>query len=88
MNDVMKEKHICSPSNTGTGWDTPKLRSGSVEIIAEDLSDKKNKNKRAQKSGSIGLLSLSVLVFYGVNGGAFGIEDIVAAGGPFFALTG
>jgi hypothetical protein len=28
------------------------------------------------------------MVFYAVNGGAFGIEDIVAAGGPYFALVG
>ena len=36
----------------------------------------------------LGLFSLAVLAFYSVNGGAFGIEDIVRAGGPFYALCG
>lgn len=64
-------------------WNTLRWRSGSIDDMKEGLSDKKT-----QKSGTIGLWSLSVLVFYAVNGGAFGIEDIVAAGGAYFALIG
>jgi amino acid transporter len=29
-----------------------------------------------------------ILIFYSVNGGPFGIEDIVRAGGPLYALLG
>lgn len=36
----------------------------------------------------LGLYTLCILAFYSVNGGAFGIEDIVRAGGPFYALCG
>lgn len=36
----------------------------------------------------LGLAALTVLIFYEVSGGPFGIEDIVRAGGPFYALTG
>jgi hypothetical protein len=65
-------------------WNTLRWRSGSIDIIKEGLTEKKTK----KSSGSIGLWALSVMVFYAVNGGAFGIEDIVAAGGPYFALVG
>ena len=36
----------------------------------------------------LGLAAFVVLTFYSVSGGPFGIEDIVRAGGPFFALCG
>lgn len=36
----------------------------------------------------VGLASLTVLIFYCVSGGPFGIESIVQAGGPFYALLG
>lgn len=75
-----------SLSKDDTGWNTLRLRSGSVDLIRQSFSDKLDKSK--SKSGTIGVFSLSVLVFYAVNGGAFGIEDIVGAGGPYFALVG
>lgn len=40
------------------------------------------------KHKKLGLAALTVLIFYEVSGGPFGIEDIVRAGGPFFALMG
>ena len=36
----------------------------------------------------IGLVTLVILAFYTVSGGPFGIEDIVRAGGPYYALLG
>lgn len=36
----------------------------------------------------IGIGSLVALTFYSVSGGPFGIEDIVKAGGPLYALLG
>jgi amino acid transporter len=36
----------------------------------------------------LGIGSLVVLTFYSVSGGPFGIEDIVKAGAPFYALLG
>lgn len=36
----------------------------------------------------LGLAALVVLIYYGVSGGPFGIEDIVRAGGPFYAIIG
>ncbi|RYH27227.1 APC family permease [archaeon] len=40
------------------------------------------------KKKKLGLAALTVLIFYEVSGGPFGIEDIVRAGGPFYALMG
>jgi amino acid transporter len=40
------------------------------------------------KKKKLGLAALTVLIFYEVSGGPFGVEDIVRAGGPFFALAG
>eukprot|EP01038_Epipyxis_sp_PR26KG_P008883 gene8883-11982_t len=40
------------------------------------------------KKKKLGLAALTVLIFYEVCGGPFGIEDIVRAGGPFYALVG
>lgn len=40
------------------------------------------------KHKKLGLAALTVLIFYEVSGGPFGIEDIVRAGGPFYALMG
>jgi amino acid transporter len=42
----------------------------------------------AHAGKKIGLAPLVVLIFYSVSGGPFGIEDIVRAGGPRFALMG
>lgn len=36
----------------------------------------------------LGLAALVVLIYYEVSGGPFGIEDIVRAGGPLFAVLG
>ncbi len=36
----------------------------------------------------VGLAALTVLIFYCVSGGPFGIESIVQAGGPLYALLG
>lgn len=36
----------------------------------------------------LGVWSLAVLTFYAVNGGPFGMEGIVGAGGPLYALLG
>jgi amino acid transporter len=36
----------------------------------------------------LNLISFSILTFYAVNGGPYGIEQIVQAGGPFYSLIG
>jgi hypothetical protein len=40
------------------------------------------------KSKKLGLAALIVLIYYEVSGGPFGIEDIVRAGGPLYAILG
>ena len=47
-----------------------------------------HKAHHAAAAKKIGLAPLVVLIFYSVSGGPFGIEDIVRAGGPFYALVG
>ena len=56
----------------------PRLRSTSM---ASSQGPKERKR-------TVGLVSLVVLTFYTVSGGPFGIEDVVRAGGPFYALVG
>lgn len=36
----------------------------------------------------LGLAQLAILTFYAVNGGPFGTEEVVKAGGPLIALFG
>jgi amino acid transporter len=43
---------------------------------------------KGNDSKKVGLVALAVLMFYTVSGGAYGIEEIVKAGGPFYALIG
>lgn len=74
-----------SPSNVNaSSFDmeapkSPKLKSGVV------IGHTQHQDGHAKK---LGLWTFCVLAFYSVNGGAFGIEDIVRAGGPFYALCG
>eukprot|EP00606_Chrysophyceae_sp_TOSAG23-5_P000898 GSChrysophyteH2.ASY1.ANO1.1739.1 assembled CDS len=42
----------------------------------------------ANKKKGIGVVSLAVLTYYSVSGGPFGFENVVRAGGPFWALMG
>ena len=42
----------------------------------------------SSSSRKLGLTALVVLIYYEVSGGPFGIEDIVRAGGPFYAIAG
>ena len=58
-------------------------------ISEADLeSPMSQKSNSSSTNNKIGVLSLAVLTFYLVSGGAFGIEDVVRAGGPFYALLG
>jgi hypothetical protein len=45
-------------------------------------------NGSSRRKKKLGLAALTVLIFYEVCGGPFGIEEIVRAGGPFYALLG
>lgn len=40
------------------------------------------------KESDLGLLSFTILVFYNVSGGPFGIETTVRAGGPLLSILG
>ncbi|KAL8156829.1 putative polyamine transporter At1g31830 isoform X1 [Apium graveolens] len=43
---------------------------------------------RADGTNKVSLIPLVFLIFYGVSGGPFGVEDSVGAAGPFLALLG
>ena len=45
-------------------------------------------SKGGYHSRKLTLISLTTLIFYSVSGGPFGIEEIVKAGGPLYALMG
>mmetsp|Transcript_5955 Transcript_5955/g.8361 ORF Transcript_5955/g.8361 Transcript_5955/m.8361 type:complete len:627 (-) Transcript_5955:35-1915(-) len=53
-----------------------------------DIDDFSQSNVQKQTKKKLGLAALTVLIFYEVCGGPFGLEDIVRAGGPFYALLG
>jgi amino acid transporter len=57
----------------------PRSRSGTLTSSASHVSTGKD---------TLGVLSLCFLTYYSVSGGPFGFEDIVRAGGPFYALMG
>lgn len=72
------------------------LQSHEDTAFGSETADKAEKLRTRSRSDShvslggkkIGIASLVVLCFYSVSGGPFGIEDIVRAGGPFYALLG
>jgi hypothetical protein len=68
-----------APFDVESPTKSPKLKSGVV------IGHTQHQDGHAKK---LGLWTFCVLAFYSVNGGAFGIEDIVRAGGPFYALCG
>jgi len=60
---------------------------------SDDKADFKGRSRSRSSSfylgeKKLGLAAFVVLTFYSVSGGPFGIEDIVRAGGPFYALCG
>ena len=57
-------------------------------VIKVKKKKKHTNSSSSKRKKGIGLASLVVLIYYCVSGGPFGIEDIVRAGGPFFALLG
>ena len=46
------------------------------------------RTRSKKKFQKLGMLSLAALTFYSVSGGPFGIEDVVRAAGPYYALWG
>lgn len=54
----------------------------------DEIQDAEHSQLHKNLFKKIGLAPLVVLIFYSVSGGPFGIEDIVRAGGPFYALMG
>jgi hypothetical protein len=54
----------------------------------DEFHDTEHSHLHKNLTKKIGLAPLVVLIFYSVSGGPFGIEDIVRAGGPFYALLG
>lgn len=61
------------------------LRSTDGTTPTQNASPIPTKKKNKKK---LGLMALVVLIYYEVSGGPFGIEDIVRAGGPLYALLG
>jgi amino acid transporter len=58
---------------------------GSLKILKDTNFNQKPKKVAGNK---IGLLSVIAIGFYTVSGGPYGLEQIVQAGGPFYALCG
>jgi len=61
------------------------------KVSPKRSADKSRENSPEQQHGrkkSLGTLALAVLTFYSVSGGPWGLENIVRAGGPFYALCG
>lgn len=52
------------------------------------MSSRSTSPQPKKKNKKLGLMALVVLIYYEVSGGPFGIEDIVRAGGPMYALLG
>lgn len=61
-----------------------------INSTEEDTtSSTRSASPKAKKHNKkLGLMALVVLIYYEVSGGPFGIEDIVRAGGPLYALLG
>ena len=82
------EKYVsfAVPGDQVVYLDTPQKSSGKTRHGGTQTSA--TPSSAAVSGKKIGLAPLVVLIFYSVSGGPFGIEDIVRAGGPCFALMG
>lgn len=55
---------------------------------AEDNVEYTSLDRGAKNMTKVSFIPLTFLIFYGVSGGPFGVEDTVRAGGPFLAIVG
>mmetsp|Transcript_3486 Transcript_3486/g.7674 ORF Transcript_3486/g.7674 Transcript_3486/m.7674 type:complete len:315 (-) Transcript_3486:16-960(-) len=74
------------------GWPNPPTHETETALELELSSPRLHLQMQREESfrqhKALGLLPLVVLIFYEVSGGPFGVEDIVRAGGPKYALMG
>jgi len=66
----------------------PSIFQESISNLKSQSGSSSGGSPGAPRGKKIGLSALVVLAFYTVSGGPFGIEDVVRAGGPFYALLG
>ena len=59
-----------------------------LHYTGDTMSSRSSSPQPKKKNKKLGLMALVVLIYYEVSGGPFGIEDIVRAGGPMYALLG
>jgi hypothetical protein len=69
-------------ANIGTSDASDHMLSIEASGLAKVPSSPRSNKKK------LGLAALVVLIYYEVSGGPFGIEDIVRAGGPLYAILG
>lgn len=97
MSDIvraMTERNYHSQGYQAVSSQEPKVSTqgyagnNGTHIDGSNATDIHNKETHIFHGKKLGLAGLIVLSFYTVCGGPFGIEDIVRAGGPFFAILG
>eukprot|EP00903_Cladosiphon_okamuranus_P008709 g8343.t1 len=95
--DAGADRHKRSEPSSGGGSPTPLMGGGSGSIRAHfDVSSESGGGSDGEggvKTGrgpnkTISFWPLVLLIFYSVSGGPFGVEPVVAAGGPLITLLG
>lgn len=65
-----------------------------LESFVDEQEDNNNDNDHSppednhSRGAKLTVLPLAVIIFYGVSGGAFGVEETVRSAGPFYTLVG
>ncbi|KAL9242639.1 hypothetical protein vseg_016622 [Gypsophila vaccaria] len=80
----MDAQTVSHTSNTSQA----SVEGGHLNGVVTATDDNDIPSSRPKKFKKVSLLSLVFLIFYGVSGGPFGIEDTVGAAGPLLALVG
>ena len=76
-------------SNSGGGCQPMEISSSAEVGNDEDDDDNHLKHPQHNSAGpTLKLIPLSVLIFYGVSGGPFGIEETVRSAGFFYSIVG
>lgn len=77
--------HFCEERDPHCDMTNDLVEEKSPSLLASSQSNNTNNPPRRRK---LGVVPLAILIFYGVSGGAFGVEETVRSAGHFYTLLG
>ncbi|KAL7574619.1 hypothetical protein ACA910_002971 [Epithemia clementina (nom. ined.)] len=75
-------------TETSVSTSTLDHEDGDVLSTSVDANDEAGTQDPFEVHGKLGVIPLAIIIFYGVSGGAFGVEETVRSAGNFYTLLG